>query len=166
MRTAVASPSMTALDRSPARRRFHFVDGKGEAGELPPNNWESIFGGPAWTRVKEPDGSWGQWYLHLFDHTQPDLNWVNDEVRIDALNTLAFWLDLGVDGFRVDVALGLAKDMTYPDLIDPIGMSQSLRFDLDPGSAEAAARRCERGEARSLCSRHEPMKSSRVSSGS
>ena len=64
-----------------------------------------------------------------------------DEVRIDALNTLAFWLDLGVDGFRVDVALGLAKDMTYPDLIDPIGMSQSLRFDLDPGSAEAVERR-------------------------
>lgn len=126
---------------SPARRRFHFVDGKGEAGELPPNNWESIFGGPAWTQVKEPDGSWGQWYLHLFDHTQPDLNWVNEEVRIDALNTLAFWLDLGVDGFRVDVALGLAKDMTYPDLIDPIGMSQSLRFDLDPGSAEAVERR-------------------------
>ena len=124
-----------------ARRRFHFVDGKGEVGELPPNNWESIFGGPAWTRVKEPDGSWGQWYLHLFDHTQPDLNWVNDEVRIDALDTLAFWLDLGVDGFRVDVALGLAKDMTYPDLIDPIGMSQSLRFDLDPGSAEAVERR-------------------------
>lgn len=123
------------------RKRFHFLPGRGEAGELPPNNWESIFGGSAWTRVKEADGSWGQWYLHLFDSTQPDLNWDNEEVRVDALNTLRFWLDLGVDGFRVDVALGLAKDMTYPDLIDPIGMSQSLRFDLDPTSEEAVARR-------------------------
>ena len=126
---------------SQARRRFHFLDGRGESGEQPPNNWESIFGGSAWTRVKDPDGSWGQWYLHLFDSTQPDLNWDNEEVRVDALNTLRFWLELGVDGFRVDVALGLAKDMTYPDLIDPIGMSQSLRFDLDPTSEEAAQRR-------------------------
>lgn len=126
---------------SPARARFHFLDGKGADGELPPNNWESIFGGAAWTRIKEANGAWGQWYLHLFDHTQPDLNWANDEVRADALHTLKFWLDLGVDGFRVDVALGLAKDMTYPDLIDPIGMSQSLRFDLDPASPEATERR-------------------------
>ncbi|HEV8023944.1 MAG TPA: glycoside hydrolase family 13 protein [Candidatus Nanopelagicales bacterium] len=135
---------LEALDAepdSPERCRFHFLDGRGENGEIPPNNWESIFGGAAWTRVKEPDGSWGQWYLHLFDSTQPDLNWEDEEVRADALNTLKFWLDLGVDGFRVDVALGLAKDMTYPDLIDPIGMSQSLRFDLDPSSQEAIDRR-------------------------
>jgi len=133
--------AMDAAPGSPERCRFHFLDGRGENGELPPNNWESIFGGAAWTRVKEPDGNWGQWYLHLFDSTQPDLNWDNDEVRADALNTLKFWLDFGVDGFRVDVALGLAKDMTYPDLIDPIGMSQSLRFDLDPSSQEAIERR-------------------------
>lgn len=135
---------LEALDAPPgsaARQRFHFLDGRGETGELPPNNWESIFGGAAWTRVKEADGTWGQWYLHLFDSTQPDLNWENEEVRVDALNTLRFWLDLGVDGFRVDVALGLAKDMTYPDLIDPIGMTQSLRFDLDPISEEAVERR-------------------------
>jgi alpha-glucosidase len=135
---------LEALDAAPGsteRRRFHFLDGRGEDGEQPPNNWESIFGGAAWTRVKEADGKWGQWYLHLFDSTQPDLNWDNDEVRADALNTLKFWLDLGVDGFRVDVALGLAKDMAYPDLIDPIGMSQSLRFDLDPSSQEAIDRR-------------------------
>lgn len=135
---------LEALDSPPGslqRRRFHFLDGRGANGELPPNNWESIFGGAAWTRVKEADGTWGQWYLHLFDSTQPDLNWDNEEVRADALNTLKFWLDLGVDGFRVDVALGLAKDMTYPDLIDPIGMSQSLRFDLDPASQEAMDRR-------------------------
>ncbi len=133
--------AMNSQPGSAARRRFHFLDGRGETGELPPNNWESIFGGAAWTRIKEADGSWGQWYLHLFDSTQPDLNWDNEEVRVDALNTLRFWLDLGVDGFRVDVALGLAKDTTYPDLIDPIGMSQSLRFDLDPTSEEAVQRR-------------------------
>lgn len=133
--------ALDAAPGSPERARFHFLDGRGENGELPPNNWESIFGGAAWTRVRESSGDWGQWYLHLFDSTQPDLNWDNDEVRTDALNTLAFWLDLGVDGFRVDVALGLAKDMTYPDLIDPIGMSQSLRFDLDPTSPEAVERR-------------------------
>lgn len=135
---------LEALDAPPGsaeRRRFHFLEGRGDNGELPPNNWESIFGGAAWTRVREADGTWGQWYLHLFDSTQPDLNWENDEVRADALNTLKFWLDLGVDGFRVDVALGLAKDMSYPDLIDPIGMSQSLRFDLDPSSPEAVERR-------------------------
>ena len=133
--------ALDAPAASAARARFHFLDGRGESGELPPNNWESIFGGSAWTRVKEADGTWGQWYLHLFDSTQPDLNWENEEVRVDALNTLRFWLDLGVDGFRVDVALGLAKDMTYPDLIDPIGMSESLRFDLDPTSPAAAERR-------------------------
>ena len=133
--------ALDGLPGSTARRRFHFLDGRGESGELPPNNWESIFGGSAWTRIKEPDGTWGQWYLHLFDSTQPDLNWDHEEVRVDALNTLRFWLELGVDGFRVDVALGLAKDMTYPDLIDPIGMSQSLRFDLDPTSDEARQRR-------------------------
>ena len=135
---------LEALDSPPGsaqRRRFHFLEGRGENGDLPPNNWESIFGGAAWTRMKDVDGNWGQWYLHLFDSTQPDLNWDNDEVRADALNTLKFWLDLGVDGFRVDVALGLAKDMTYPDLIDPIGMTQSLRFDLDPSSQEAMERR-------------------------
>lgn len=133
--------ALDAAPGSPQRRRFHFLDGRGENGELPPNNWESIFGGAAWTRIREVTGEWGQWYLHLFDSTQPDLNWDNDEVRADALNTLKFWLDLGVDGFRVDVALGLAKDMTYPDLIDPVGMTQALRFDLDPNSPEAMERR-------------------------
>jgi alpha-glucosidase len=133
--------ALESLPGSAARARFHFLEGRGEDGELPPNNWESIFGGPAWTRITEADGSRGQWYLHLFDHTQPDVNWANDDVRMDALRTLTFWLDLGVDGFRVDVALGLAKDMTYPDLVDPIGLSQSLRFDLEPDSPEAIERR-------------------------
>ncbi len=68
-----------------------------------------MFGGPAWTRV--PDG---QWYLHLFAAEQPDLNWANREVRDDFLTTLRFWSDRGVDGFRVDVAHGLAKDLSEP----------------------------------------------------
>ncbi|SHG43186.1 glycoside hydrolase family 13 protein [Streptoalloteichus hindustanus] len=92
------------------RRRYHFRDGRGERGELPPNNWRSVFGGPAWTRV--PDG---QWYLHLFAPEQPDLNWENPEVLAEFDDVLRFWLDRGVDGFRIDVAHGMAKDGAYPD---------------------------------------------------
>jgi alpha-glucosidase len=122
---------------SDARERFHIRDGRGPLGAEPPNNWLSMFGGPAWTRI----GSSPQWYLHLFDSTQPDLNWNHPDVRKSWLDTLRFWLDLGVDGFRVDVALGLAKDPTYPDLDQPDELIKGLRLDLDDGSAEAEARR-------------------------
>ncbi|HEY0696270.1 MAG TPA: alpha-amylase family glycosyl hydrolase, partial [Micromonospora sp.] len=71
----------------------------------------SIFGGPAWTRV--PDG---QWYLHLFDPAQPDLNWRNPEVRAEFEDVLRFWLDRGVDGFRIDVAHGMIKAEGLPDV--------------------------------------------------
>lgn len=125
----------------PERARYHFRDGRGPGGNEPPNNWQSMFGGSAWTRILEPDGSPGQWYLHLFDSTQPDLNWSNPHVHIDGLETLRFWLDMGADGFRVDVALGMAKDMTYPDVDDPEGLILALRMDLDDGSLEARARR-------------------------
>lgn len=91
---------------SNARARYIFRDGKGEGGELPPADWTSIFGGPAWTQV--PDG---QWYLHSFATEQPDFDWKHPEVREDFLRTLRFWSDRGVDGFRVDVAHGLAKDL-------------------------------------------------------
>ena len=91
------------------RARYLFRDGKGANGELPPNNWESVFGGPAWTRVIEADGTPGQWYLHLFDSSQPDFDWSNEEVREEFRRILRFWLDRGVDGFRVDVAHGLIK---------------------------------------------------------
>jgi alpha-glucosidase len=100
---------------SAERERYMFHDGKGETGELPPNNWESVFGGPAWTRVTESDGSPGQWYLHLFDASQPDLNWENPEVWEMFRGVLRFWLDRGVDGFRVDVAHGLVKEKGLPD---------------------------------------------------
>ena len=76
----------------------------------------SIFGGPAWTRVVEPDGNPGQWYLHLFDAEQPDLNWENPEVFDDLEKTLRFWLERGIDGFRIDVAHGMAKPPGLPDM--------------------------------------------------
>ena len=92
-----------------------FRDGAGENGELPPNNWRSNFGGPAWTRVTEADGSPGQWYLHLFDTTQPDFDWTNPEVGDEMESVIRFWLDRGADGFRIDVAHGLVKVPGLPD---------------------------------------------------
>lgn len=126
---------------SPERARYHFLDGRGPGGSQPPNNWTSWFGGGAWTRVTEADGQAGQWYLHTFDESQPDLNWSNPDVRADGLETLRFWLDMGADGFRVDVALGLAKDMTYPDLDDPESLTLAMRMDLDDGTEDSMARR-------------------------
>ena len=107
--------ALDAAPGSPERARYLFRDGKGEHGELPPNTWRSVFGGPAWTRVTEADGTPGQWYLHLFDSKQPDLDWTNPEVRTEFLDVLTFWLDRGVAGFRVDVAHGLVKADGLPD---------------------------------------------------
>ncbi|TWG01067.1 glycoside hydrolase family 13 protein [Kitasatospora viridis] len=101
---------------SPLRERYHFRPGKGEDGELPPNDWESIFGGPAWTRTENPDGTPGDWYLHLFAPEQPDFNWDSRAVADEFRSILRFWLDMGVDGFRVDVAHGLVKAPGLPDL--------------------------------------------------
>ena len=116
--------ALAAAPGSRERARYIFRDGKGEHGELPPNNWESVFGGPAWTRVIEPDGTPGQWYLHLFDSSQPDFDWSNPEVHEEFRRILRFWLDRGVDGFRVDVAHGLVKAQGLPDYTpDPEGGS-------------------------------------------
>ncbi len=101
--------ALASAPGSAARDRYIFRDGSGVNGEIPPSDWESVFGGSAWDRV--PDG---QWYLHLFASEQPDLNWDNREVREDFLKTLRFWSDRGVDGFRVDVAHALTKDMAQP----------------------------------------------------
>jgi alpha-glucosidase len=101
---------------APERARYIFRPGRGEGGEQPPNDWRSVFGGSAWTRVAEPDGRPGQWYLHLFDVEQPDLNWEDPAVRADFLDTLRFWFDRGVDGFRIDVANSLIKQAGLPDL--------------------------------------------------
>ncbi len=103
--------ALAAAPGSPERERYLFADGRGDNGELPPNDWESIFGGPAWTRLDD-----GQWYLHLFDPTQPDLNWRNPEVRAEFEDVLRFWLDRGVDGFRIDVAHGMIKAEGLPDV--------------------------------------------------
>ncbi len=114
--------ALAAGPGSRERDRYHFRDGGGENGDEPPNSWRSVFGGGAWERVVEADGTPGQWYLHLFDVTQPDLNWGNAEVRDEFVAVLRFWLDRGVDGFRVDVAHGLIKeenlvDWHYPSAI-------------------------------------------------
>jgi alpha-glucosidase len=88
---------------SPERELFWFFD-------EPANDWPSHFGGSAWSQV--PDG---QWYLHLFAAEQPDWNWEHPRVREEFLTTLRFWLDRGVDGFRIDVADHLVKDLTASD---------------------------------------------------
>lgn len=105
--------ALAAGPGSPERDRYIFRDGKGPNGDEPPTNWIASFGGSAWTRV--PDG---QWYLHMFTVEQPDWNWKNPDVRADFIKTLHFWLDHGADGFRVDVAHGLAKDLDRDDLDD------------------------------------------------
>ncbi len=106
--------ALAADPGSPQRDRYVFRDGRGVAGELPPNNWRSTFGGSAWTRVADKSAR-PQWYLHLFDTRQPDLNWENPEVIAQFKDILRFWLRRGVDGFRVDVAHGLVKKAGLPD---------------------------------------------------
>nr|WP_328823397.1 glycoside hydrolase family 13 protein [Metallococcus carri] len=108
--------ALAAGPGSTERERYVFRDGSGD-GSQPPNNWESVFGGPAWTRV--PDG---QWYLHLFDPKQPDFNWDNPQVREEFESILRFWLDRGIDGFRVDVAHGLIKQAGLPDYGGPLAL--------------------------------------------
>lgn len=104
----------------PARRRYIIRPGKGANGDEPPTNWTAKFGGSTWTRLVD-----GEWYLHLFDTSQPDLDWTNHEVQAEFLDILRFWIDLGVDGFRVDVAHGLAKDPSLPDLAETEGVLEN-----------------------------------------
>jgi alpha-glucosidase len=103
---------------STARDLFWFRPGRGADGALPPNEWQSIFGGPAWTRITNPDGTPGEWYLHLFAPEQPDLNWDNPKVREEFEDVLRFWFDRGADGIRIDSAALLMKDGTLADF-DP-----------------------------------------------
>ena len=97
------------------REHFHFRDGSGPNGDEPPNNWLSLFGGPAWTRITEPDGSPGQWYLHVFDAGQPDFNWEHPDVQQHFDDVLTFWLDRGVEGFRVDAVTVVGKTPGLPE---------------------------------------------------
>jgi alpha-glucosidase len=108
--------ALAAGPGSPERARYLFRAGRGEDGALPPNDWRSVFGGPGWERVAESDGTPGEWYLHLFDVKQPDLDWSNREVRDEFLEVLRFWFDAGADGFRIDVAHGLVKQAGLPDV--------------------------------------------------
>ena len=103
--------ALKAKPGSTARNRYIFRDGRGKNGEIPPSDEISHFAPSAWTRTTNPDGTPGQWYMHLFAPEQPDFNWDNREVQLDFLKTLRFWADRGVDGFRVDVAHALKKDM-------------------------------------------------------
>ena len=103
--------ALAAGPGSPERDRYIFRSGRGDDGELPPNNWMSVFGGPAWTRADD-----GEWYLHLFDRRQPDFNWDNPEIGDEFEGILRFWLDRGVDGFRIDVAHGMVKAEGLPDV--------------------------------------------------
>ncbi len=126
--------ALAADEGSQERARYIFRAGKGDNGELPPNNWDSVFGGPAWTRVTRPDGTPGQWYLHLFDTSQPDLDWENPWVREQFRDILRFWLDRGVDGFRVDVAHGLIKADGLPDYTAPLTLDGSVAGSMGGGA--------------------------------
>lgn len=102
---------------SPAWDRYVIKEGKGDDHELPPTNWQSLFHGDAWSPLILADGTTTKyWYLHIFDSSQPDVNWENPEVRAEFKDILKFWFDLGIDGFRIDVAHGLVKDQSFPDV--------------------------------------------------
>jgi alpha-glucosidase len=107
--------ALEAAPGSPERDRFWFRPGRGLAGDLPPNGWQSIFGGPAWTRVSS-GGSPGEWYLHLFAPEQPDFNWASPAVRDEFEDVLRFWFDRGADGIRIDSAALLSKDASLPEV--------------------------------------------------
>ncbi|NYG06978.1 alpha-glucosidase [Phycicoccus badiiscoriae] len=124
---------LSALASEPGsaeRARYFFRDGRGESGDEPPNNWISAFGGPAWTRIVEPNGSPGQWYLHLFAPEQPDLDWSNQQVLDDFDDVLRFWFDRGVDGLRIDAAPAMSKKAGLPDA-DYGGVLQFRTVDWD-----------------------------------
>ncbi len=129
--------ALESPEGSPARNRYLFRDGLGKDGNVPPNNWQSIFGGPAWTRIMD-NGVPGQWYLHLFDTKQPDLNWDNPQVHTEMESVLRFWLDRGVDGFRVDVAHGMVKAPGLPDWDGQAAMVAGEENTQDPAEHSSA----------------------------
>jgi alpha-glucosidase len=149
--------ALAAPPGSPARARYWFRPGRGDGGEEPPNDWRSRFEfvGSAWTRVHETDGTPGEWYLHLFTPEQPDLNWGNREVTEEFRSILRFWLGLGVDGFRVDAAPGLAKDpdtshLGYWDRDEVHEIYRKWRrlIDSHPGEQQFVAEACQIGPDR------------------
>ena len=108
---ALASPP-----GSRERARFWFRSGRGPDGAQMPTTWRSHFSGTTWTRTTDPDGTPGEWYLHLFTPHQPDLNWSDPDVRREHEEILRFWFDRGVAGVRIDSAALLVKDPALPEV--------------------------------------------------
>ena len=108
--------ALAAGPGSSARERFWFHPGTGANGEHMPTSWVSSFQGTTWTRTTNPDGSPGEWYLHLFTAEQPDLNWNHPDVRREHEEILKFWFDRGVAGVRIDSAAMIIKDPSFPQL--------------------------------------------------
>ena len=120
--------ALAAAPGSPEREMFIFRDGRGPGGGDPPNNWQSVFHGPAWTRVTGPDGRPGQWYLHLFDQGQPDWNWRNPAVNSYFEDVIRFWLGRRAAGLRIDVAHGLFKDPNLADIATPVARNRPSAY--------------------------------------
>ncbi|MGI8415707.1 MAG: glycoside hydrolase family 13 protein [Nakamurella sp.] len=108
--------ALAAGPGSPERERFWFRAGRGNDGNTMPTDWVSSFSGTTWTRTTNPDGTPGEWYLHLFDAKQPDVNWDNPDVRREHEDVLRFWFDRGVAGIRIDSAALLVKDPALPSV--------------------------------------------------
>ncbi len=112
--------ALAAPPGSAEREMFIFRNGRGDGGDLPPNNWGALFGGSAWERVVDAEGRPEQWYCHMFSPEQPDWNWENPAVVAMFDDVIRFWFDRDVDGFRIDVADSMAKDQAFPDNpVDP-----------------------------------------------
>jgi alpha-glucosidase len=125
-RAALASPAGT-----PPRERFWFRPGRGKNGDEMPNHWVSNFQGDTWTRTTNPDGTPGEWYLHLFTPEQPDLNWNHPDVRKLHEDVLRFWFDRGVAGVRIDSAALLIKDPELPEVPDDVKPGEHPNVDRD-----------------------------------
>lgn len=108
---------------SPKRDWYIWKEGKDEA---EPNNWESIFKGSVWEKCSKTD----EYYLHLFSKKQPDLNWENEEMRKAIYKMMNWWLDKGIDGFRVDAISHIKKADGFPDMPNPLGKRYVDSFDM------------------------------------
>lgn len=123
--------ALAAGPGSPERARFWFHPGKGEHGDVMPTSWVSDFQGTTWTRTTNPDGTPGEWYLHLFAPQQPDLNWSHPDVRAEFEDVLRFWFDRGVAGIRIDSAALLVKDGNLPEVPEQPGPGEHPHVDRD-----------------------------------
>jgi alpha-glucosidase len=123
--------ALAAGPGSPERERFWFHDGRGPDGARIPTGWVSSFQGETWTRTTNPDGTPGQWYLHLFTPEQPDLNWSHPDVRQEHEDVLRFWFDRGAAGIRIDSAALIVKDPALPEVPEAPGPGEHPHLDRD-----------------------------------